>query len=231
MDNTEITELSNILFAALDTLMAIHAEIEQVENEIEIKTMLPMTNATMHWRPDSKGERTILELLHPTGSEYEQRTGRRREYIGKDPEAIQEAREAKKRYREFQELVSRKKQLEFNGDDLERRIMIVSDCSVQVKRELWGQGHLAATNLASPIQKWGHQVKAHNDQVSPNNGDGDRNGLQKATGTKEMSPGDSLQAVPILSTEKMSPNDVVNYFNNSDELRDLVPDLPKSFFS
>jgi len=214
MDNTEITELSNILFAALDTLMAIYAEMDKIDQQIDDMRFMSKTNATMHWRPDSKGERTILELLHPTGSEYEQRTGRRREYIGKDPEKIAEAKEAKKCYREWQELISRGKHLESAADRLHREIIKIDVISNGIKLELWGHENTALINL-----------------VSPNNGDGDRNGLRKATGTKEMSPGDSLQAVPILSTEKMSPNDVVNYFNNSDELRDLVPDLPKSFFS
>lgn len=59
-----------------------------------------MVNATIHTRSDNGG----IELLHPTGSEYEQRTKRRREYIGKKPEAQESARARIERYHEHTRL-------------------------------------------------------------------------------------------------------------------------------
>lgn len=72
-------ELSN-LHEQADNLVSQMAELQQAG----------MSNATIHTRSDNGG----MELLHPVGSDYEREHGRRREYIGKKPEA-QEAAKAK----------------------------------------------------------------------------------------------------------------------------------------
>jgi len=59
-----------------------------------------MTSATIHVRSDNGG----MELLHRSGSDYEQKNGRRREYIGKNSDKQLEARSKVKRYQSYQTL-------------------------------------------------------------------------------------------------------------------------------
>lgn len=59
-----------------------------------------MVNATIHIRSDTGG----VELLHPTGSEHERTTGRRREYIGKKQDVIEQAKARVDRYHTYQSL-------------------------------------------------------------------------------------------------------------------------------
>jgi len=73
-----------------------------IENQLAELEQAGMTNATIHKRSDNGA----MELLHPTGSDYERQTGRRREYIGKKPEAQQAAQERVKRYNEYLKLKS-----------------------------------------------------------------------------------------------------------------------------
>lgn len=76
-----------------DACIAIEKQLAELEQA-------GMTSATIHTRSDNGG----MELLHPTGSDYERQTGRRREYIGKKPEAQQAAHERVKRYHEYKKL-------------------------------------------------------------------------------------------------------------------------------
>lgn len=82
-------ELSNIREQA-DNLVAQMAELENAG----------MVNATIHTRSDNGG----MELLHPTGSAYEKDNSRRREYIGKKPEAQEAARARVERWHKHVEL-------------------------------------------------------------------------------------------------------------------------------
>lgn len=82
-------ELSALKEAA-ETIIQDMAQLEQAG----------MTNATIHIRSDNGA----MELLHHSGSEYKQKGGRRREYVGKKPEAQEEARCKHKRYQSYQSL-------------------------------------------------------------------------------------------------------------------------------
>jgi hypothetical protein len=59
-----------------------------------------MSAATPHTRSDNGA----MELLHPTGSEYEKEHGRRREYVGKKPKAQEEAQDKISRWEKYRKL-------------------------------------------------------------------------------------------------------------------------------
>ncbi len=77
-----------------EKLKTLQEQEEQLTRQMDELTQQGVTNATIHTRSDNGG----MELLHPTGSEYERSTGRRREYIGKKPEAQAQAQARVERY-------------------------------------------------------------------------------------------------------------------------------------
>jgi len=99
---TGITErLTNIA----DRLVQLKQERAAIQAEIKELEELGVTEATPHWRQkETNGKAAMLELIHSTGSEYEKRTGRRREYIGTDPDKIQVTLSCVKRYGRYRQL-------------------------------------------------------------------------------------------------------------------------------
>jgi hypothetical protein len=100
---TDITERLISIAHRLDELKQEQAAIQAEINELQ---RLGVTDATPHWRrKETKyGKAAMLELIHSTGSAYEQRTGRRREYIGTDQVKIQAVLDCVKRYGRFRSL-------------------------------------------------------------------------------------------------------------------------------
>jgi len=78
----------------------IQEQIVRLESAIATIERLGITNATIHTRSDNGG----MELLHQAGSDYQKKTGRRREYIGKKPEAQDEAKARIERFQTYQKL-------------------------------------------------------------------------------------------------------------------------------
>lgn len=74
------------LMAVCDQLDALYSQLQPMFDRLRELQAQGITEATIHWR-----EPGMLELLYPAGSDYVARTGRRREYIGKDPAKQQEA--------------------------------------------------------------------------------------------------------------------------------------------
>lgn len=99
MREQEFFEKMAAVWLEVSTIQEICIAIEKQLADLE---QAGMTNATIHTRSDNGG----MELLHPTGSDYEKQTGRRREYIGKKPEAQQAAQDRVIRYHEYQKLKS-----------------------------------------------------------------------------------------------------------------------------
>jgi hypothetical protein len=99
---TGITErLTNIA----DRLAQLQQERAAIQAEIKELEELGVTEATPHWRQkETNGKSAMLELIHSTGSEYEKRTGRRRKYIGTDPDKIQATLSYVKRYGRYRQL-------------------------------------------------------------------------------------------------------------------------------
>jgi hypothetical protein len=97
MTQDDFTERMVAVWAQLKTLQE---QEETLTQQMDVLTQQGVTNATIHIRSDNGG----MELLHPTGSEYERSTGRRREYIGKKPEAQEQAQARVERYHSCQSL-------------------------------------------------------------------------------------------------------------------------------
>lgn len=85
MKEQEFFEKMAAVWLELSTLKATMETIAQDMAQLE---SAGMTSAKIHIRADNGG----MELLHHSGSEYEQKNGRRREYVGKKPEAQEAAR-------------------------------------------------------------------------------------------------------------------------------------------
>ena len=86
--------------AVWSELNNLHEQAQDTEQKITQLEQAGIANATIHIRSDNGG----VELLHPTGSTYEKETGRRREYIGKKQEAIDQAKARVERFKLHQEL-------------------------------------------------------------------------------------------------------------------------------
>lgn len=104
-----------------DVWMELHAQRQAAKDITEQMTALQeqgMSNATIHIRGDNDG----MELLYPTGSEYERSKGRRREYIGKKPEAQEAARARVQRFADHQTLGGQLHKTREKIRDIERQI-------------------------------------------------------------------------------------------------------------
>jgi hypothetical protein len=98
-------DIKERLISIADRLDELKREQATIQAEIEELRKLGVSEATPHWRrKETNGKAAILELLHSTGSVYEKRTGRRREYVGTNPEKIQAALDCIKRYDRFRKL-------------------------------------------------------------------------------------------------------------------------------
>ena len=84
----------------LDTLAQQSADLAGIIATLE---NAGITNAQPYWmrKDDPTGKPDQLELTHPTTSAYSRRTGRRREYIGTDPERIAAALGRIERYKKW----------------------------------------------------------------------------------------------------------------------------------
>lgn len=97
MKEQEFFEKMAAVWLELSSLKEAEQQIAQQMAELE---QAGMTNATIHIRSDNGG----MELLHHSGSDYEKRNGRRREYVGKKPEAQEEAKARVSRFETYQNL-------------------------------------------------------------------------------------------------------------------------------
>lgn len=97
MKEQEFFEKMAMVWMQLSTLKA---AIETITQEMAQLESAGMTSATIHVRSDNGG----MELLHHSGSDYERQTGRRREYVGKNPDKQLEAKCRVKRYETYRTL-------------------------------------------------------------------------------------------------------------------------------
>lgn len=112
------------LMAVCDRLDLLYEEIKITYEKIHELEAQGISEASIHWRRkgDPAGRPDQLELLHPTGSAYEKRTGRRREYIGTDPEKQQEAIARVRRWRAYQDAQGEVKKIKDKMTDIVGRI-------------------------------------------------------------------------------------------------------------
>ena len=80
---------------------------KQIQVEKDILELKGITHAIPSWRRNKKGEKKYLYLIHPTESDG----SRKREYIGCDPQRIQNALAAVDRLAQLQRLDTTSKKL------------------------------------------------------------------------------------------------------------------------
>lgn len=177
-------ELAKRLVTVLELLARLEEEAEATQAKIAKLKQSNMTDATIHWRKDRNGEASLMELLHHQDSDYHKQTGRRREYVGNDPQRIEEARERVRKFHKYQTLREEERVLTAKAQNIRRWIK-------QLEYQAFGEK-----------QTWGHEAPTAVDLVSPQ-----QNGLDDA------------------SPQGMSPQDVVDYFQQSEVLKYLAPDL------
>ena len=144
MREQEFFEKMAAVWIEVSTIQDVCVKVEKQMAELE---QAGMVNATVHTRRDNGG----MELLHPTGSDYEKQTGRRREYIGKKPEAQQAAQDRINRYHEYQKLKNEW------SKQAARRIEIYR----QIER-------LELAALGKQAKLFSDMGTKHSDQVKPN---------------------------------------------------------------
>lgn len=194
-DFPSIENLQDRFTAILDEVISIKREQNHIRAIISDLESKPITDAREHWRADRNGEYTILELLHSTDSQYFHETGRRREYIGKDPAKIAAAREARERHNE----IARAKGLWKTTDDKIRGIL----------RYFERLEYFAIGKQSSFLGE------GYGDVGTSENG-GDITGPASEQISRNASPQD------------MSPQDVADYFRDSEALKPHYQDLRKS---
>lgn len=202
---SDYEELANSLFEVLHKLADLEEQQTALQAKITALEARPMTDASPHWRKDRDGQPTILELIHRTGSTYEQANSRRREYIGKDPDKIAEARERRKRFKQHRELKRQLYDTEYQATRIRRGIKQLALLANEAEQKpLWGQNQAHQVDQVSPPETWGQGIDAGSSQASPQ------------MGTPGLSP-----------QEEMSPSDVISSFEKSDSpfIRSLAKDL------
>lgn len=115
MKEQEFFEKMATVWLELDALNEAAQAIAQEMTDLQ---RAGMTNATIHIRSDNGA----MELLHRTGSDYEQANGRRREYIGKKPEAQEEARYRVRRWEQYKKLISEWQRKKARITEIQRQI-------------------------------------------------------------------------------------------------------------
>lgn len=81
-------------------LHSLQKQGNQLSQQIAELEQAGFVNATIYIRKDTGG----MELLHPMGSEYEVKTGRRREYVGTKLEQQETAKARVERWKQWQQL-------------------------------------------------------------------------------------------------------------------------------
>lgn len=127
------------LRSTVSTLVVEMAELEK----------LGFCNATIHFRSDNGG----MELIHPTGSEYEHLNGRRREYIGKKSDLQAEARARVERWQKHRDLRIELKKTQNKISEIEHRIESLQMAALGKQTRLFselGTAHELASKAAVP---------------------------------------------------------------------------------
>ena len=102
-------EIRARMLAVCDKLDGLESEVKAIQAQMDDLEKQGIICARLHWRKDKPG---ALELLYSSNSEYAKRTGRRRQYIGKDPQKQEQAKASIQRWKEHKQLGSRLNLLE-----------------------------------------------------------------------------------------------------------------------
>jgi len=228
--------------SALDVLAGLEQELTGVQERIAELERLGFCNATVHWRKEG-----MMELLHPTGSEYERKTGRRREYIGTSQGKQQAAIARIERHSEWRAMKGEARRLEGKIRDINHAIKnVFRVCGQPQNLDRWGQKLLdrkTEPNLSpqSPgsAGEWGQgtaRSKNGSEDLSPPSPGLTKN---RVGSTGDSRDGDSLhpeksRVIPTSWRRGVSPrgfvpkdmSEVKAYFEQSPELASIAKDLP-----
>lgn len=132
MTEQEFFEKMAVVWVEIDKLSQ---AAEALSVAIKVLEEQGISNATIHTRADNGG----MELIHPTGSDYERQTGRRREYIGKKP-GMQEAATARvRRWKEHSELKGQLRQREGRLAEIERKVFLLEMAALGKQTRLFSE--------------------------------------------------------------------------------------------
>lgn len=123
----------------MDTLDAMAREAHDVFLTIADLEERGISTARPYWmrKDDPDGKPDQLELTHPTNSEYYNRTGRRREYIGTDPDKIAAALDAIERLQKHQRLTVVYNDLAQKIRTAENHIVAMEGVVMGKQQKLW----------------------------------------------------------------------------------------------
>lgn len=145
MREQEFFEKMAAVWLEISTLKDEAQAIEQQMKELE---RAGMVKATIHTRSDNGG----MELLHPTGSDYEKQTGRRREYIGKKPEAQRAAKARVERFHQHYTLKGELGRVTQRIKDIEHQISLLEMSALGRQAELFSEvGTTCSPDAAGPV--------------------------------------------------------------------------------
>lgn len=148
---TTIPELRLIMadvFIELTRLDNEAMDLQAIMHRLEAEGI---TDATEHWRADRAGNRTILELIHPMGSDYEQKHGRRREYIGTDPDNIRAAQKRQENMSDWKRYGYMLNRATEKRETLTRMIRQLALVALGQQQSLWGQDNRGDIRSESDI--------------------------------------------------------------------------------
>lgn len=109
----------------------LYEQSQQLSQQIAELEQQGFVNATIHIRKDTGG----MELLHPMGSEYEVKIGRRREYVGTKPEQQKVAKERVARYHHLLKLTGEAREVRGKIHQIERAIERLEQVSRNIHQQ------------------------------------------------------------------------------------------------
>lgn len=96
-----MSDVRTRLMAVCDRIDEYHQEANAIKSQMDDLESQGLICASLHWPKDKPG---ALELLFSSNSEYARKTGRRRQYIGKDPQKQEAAKDSIQRWKQHRKL-------------------------------------------------------------------------------------------------------------------------------
>jgi hypothetical protein len=139
------------LSTVCEALDRLYQQLQAVQVKISELEAQGLSEASVHWRrPPSDNQPGILELLHPAGSTYVAKHGRRREYIGTIPDRQQEALGRVERWAEYQKAKRAEFEIKEKMSQIETRISGLELVAIGRQKSLFGDTNPGRPALERP---------------------------------------------------------------------------------
>jgi len=122
-----MSDIRTRLMAVCDRLDEYHKEAKAIKSQMADLESQGIICARLHWPKDKPG---ALELLYSSNSEYARATGRRRQYIGKDPLKQEAAKASIQRWKEHRKLGNHLGNIQRSILGVERRLDALEQVSM-----------------------------------------------------------------------------------------------------